>query len=142
MSAAQPSLFTGQRRPTQRVDRGPGTADAEAMARPRQISVYPLPGALHAGCWANRPSATPLEAIDASLRRIGRDAGQLVARRGANPDEVELRLRGEAKGLLPHHLLAVIAGLTLDEASTALARRAAEDARASAVQPAPRRGGR
>lgn len=122
MSAQLSLLPRTPQAPRQRASRPPATADAEAMARRRPVSVYPLSGAVYAGCWANRPSATPVEAIDAGLTRIGLAAGCLEARAGVNPDEIELRLKGEAEGLLPHHLLAVIVGLTLDEARTALTR--------------------
>lgn len=117
--ARQASLFAhparGERKPL-----APPHATPEDMARRRAVSVYPLEGAVHAGRWAHRPSSTPAEAIDAGVLRVGMDPDALEVRQGPNPDEIELRLSAARRGFLPHHLLAVIAGLTFDEARKAL----------------------
>lgn len=120
--AAQPNLFAGQHRaPQQRVTRPHATADAEAMARRRATGVHLLPGAAMHG-WVSRPVDTPVEAMTRYLPLIGQPPERLEARIAADPSQIEIRLVGDQKGLCPHHLLAVIEGLTLDEARTALAR--------------------
>lgn len=119
--ARQASLFAPPP-PRDRKPLAPPHATPQDMARRRPVSVYPLEGARHAGDWAHRPSATPAEAIDAGLLRAGVEASALEVRQGPNPDEIELRLKAQRRGLQPHHLLAVIAGLTFDEARKALAK--------------------
>lgn len=118
--ARQASLFAPPP-PRERKPLAPPHATPQDMARRRMVSVYPLEGARHAGRWAHRPSATPVDAIEAGVLRVGLEPDALEVRQGANPDEIELRLKTERAGLLPHHLLAVIVGLTFDEARKALA---------------------
>lgn len=120
--AAQPSLFANQRQPQRaRAARPHATADAEAMARRRHSRLDLFPGAAMLG-YVERPVDTPVEAMTRYLPLIGQPPERLDVKPGANPGEVELRLIGEQRGFHPHHLLAVIEGLTLDEARTALAR--------------------
>lgn len=120
--SAQPSLFArAPQAPRQRAARPPATADAEAMARRRQSRVDLLPGAAALG-YVIRPVDTPVEAMNRYLQLIGQPPERLEVRAAADPSQVEVRLVGDHKGLCPHHLLAVIEGLTLDEARTALVR--------------------
>jgi len=119
--AAQPSLFAGQRRAPNRVSRPHATADAEAMARRRHSRLDLFPGAAMLG-YVERPVDTPVEAMTRYLPLIGQPPELLEAKVAADPSQIEIRLASERPGLCPHHLLAVIEGLTLDEARTALAR--------------------
>lgn len=119
--ARQASLFAPPP-PRDRKPLAPPHATPEDMARRRAVSVYPLEGAAHAGSWAHRPNSTPAEAIDAGVTRAGVEPAALEVRQGVNPDEIELRLKLQRRGLNPHHLLAVIVGLTFDEARKALAK--------------------
>lgn len=122
---AQPSLFAAQRQPArERKPLAPPHATAEDMARKRAISFHLFPGAAERG-WTHRPSDTPVEAMRTYLPRIGQPPERLEARIAADPSQIEIRAVGEIPGLCPHHLLAVIEGLTLDEARKALAKLAA-----------------
>lgn len=69
-----------------------------------------------------RPVDTPVEAMTRYLPLIGQPPERLEVKAAADPAQVEVRLIGQHPGLHPHHLLAVIEGLTLDEAHTALVR--------------------
>lgn len=107
--------------PRARAQRPHATADAEAMARRRQSRIDLFPGAAMHG-WVVRPVDTPVEAMTRYLPLIGQPPERLEVKAAADPSQIEVRLLGEQRGLHPHHLLAVIEGLTLDEARTALAR--------------------
>lgn len=121
MTAQLPLLARTSQAPRQRVSRPAATADAEAMARRRQSRVDLLPGAAALG-YVIRPVDTPVEAMNRYLQLIGQPPERLEVRAAADPAQIEVRLVGEHKGFCPHHLLAVIEGLTLDEARTALVR--------------------
>lgn len=119
---AQPSLFARQPQPRrERAPLLPPHATADDMARKRAISFHLFPGAKTRG-WTHRPSDTPVEAMRTYLPLIGQPPEALEPRIAADPSQIELRAVGERPGLCPHHLLAVIEGLTLDEARKALAK--------------------
>ncbi|MFZ0269915.1 hypothetical protein [Caulobacter sp.] len=117
--ARQASLFA---QPSAR-DRAPlmaPHATAEDMARKREVTLTLVPPyAAHVG-WASRPSTTPADALVSFLPRIGRWAASLQAVQGATPEDIEIRLTKEAAEKGPLHLLAILEGLTLDEARKAL----------------------
>lgn len=117
--ARQASLFA---QPSAR-DRSPllpPLATPEQMAHRRKVALHLVPGLARENGWASRPNATPLEALDAFLPRIGQSASALQAVQGANPEDIEIRLTEAAAGKGPLHLLAILDGLTLDEARKAL----------------------
>jgi hypothetical protein len=119
--ARQASLFAPPP-PRERAPLAPPHATADDMARRRSVSFHLFPGAAMRG-WTHRPSDTPVEALRSYLPLIGQPPERLEPRIAADPSQVELRLVGPPpRGLCPHHLLAVIEGLTLDEARKALAR--------------------
>lgn len=123
MSAARTlPLFapSGDRNATRRP-LAPPHATPEDMARKREVVMHLLPGAAQRG-WVTRPSATPVQAIDALLPRIGRASWQLQAVLGPDPHDIELRLTAQAAGEGPLAMLALVSeGMTLDEARKALA---------------------
>lgn len=119
---AQPSLFARVAAPRrERAPLLPPHATPDDMARKRAISFHLFPGAKTRG-WTHRPSDTPVEAMRTYLPLIGQPPEALEPRIAADPSQIELRAVGERPGLCPHHLLAVIEGLTLDEARKALAK--------------------
>ena len=111
---------SGDRNPTRRP-LAPPHATPEDMARRREVVMHLLPGAAQNG-WVSRPSATPVQALDALLPRIGRASWQLQAVQGPDPHDIELRLTDQAAGEGPLTMLALISeGLSLDEVRKALA---------------------
>lgn len=119
MSARQASLFA---QPSAR-DRQPLAAPhatAEDLARKRDVFLLLVqPHAAQAGS-VLRCNTRPFDAMDAFLPRIGRSASALQAVQGANPEDIEIRLTPKAAADGPLHLLAILEGLTLDEARKAL----------------------
>ncbi|WP_426043677.1 hypothetical protein [Caulobacter sp. DWR3-1-2] len=96
-------------------------ATADDMARKRSVALHLVPPHAAREGWANRPNSTPAEAIAAFLPHIGRWARSLQAVQGPSLEDIELRLTAEAAEKGPLHLLAILDGLTLDEARKALA---------------------
>jgi len=121
-AARQPSLLTSpvKTRPT-RAPLMPPHATPEDMARAREVSLYLLPASSRREGWASRPSSTPVSSMQSFLRHIDRPARDLEPQQGADPEDIELRLTAEAAGAGPLHILAIVTGLTLDEARKALA---------------------
>lgn len=118
--ARQASLFAQPQRETRKPLMAPH-ATPEDMARKREVVLYLVPPYAAQQGWACRPSTTPLEAVAAFLPHIGRWARSLQAAQGASPEDIELRLTPEAAEKGPLHVLAILEGLTLDEARKALA---------------------
>lgn len=119
--AAQPSLFGTQRQPPrERQPLAPPHATPDDMAKRRSSTLHLFPGAAMRG-WVLRPVSTPVEAMAVYLPLIGQPPQRLEPKIAADPSQIEIRAVGEVPGLHPHHLLAVIEGLTLDEARKALA---------------------
>jgi hypothetical protein len=118
--ARQASLFAPPARET-RQPLAPPHATAEDLARKRDVFMLLVPP--HAAQLGSvlRCDSRPVEALDAFLPRIGRRAGALQAVQGATPQDIELRLTQAAAGQGPLHMLALIEGLTLDEARKGLA---------------------
>lgn len=117
--ARQASLFAPPP-PRDRQPLAPPHATPQDMARRRSSVLHLFPGAAMAG-WVRRPVDTPVDAMRRYLPLIGQPPEFLEPKIAADPSQIELRLVGQRPGLCPHHLLAVIEGLTLDEARKALA---------------------
>lgn len=121
----QASLFApapADTRPT-RAPLLPPHATPEDMARPREVSVILLPPSHPAGGWATRPHSTPLAAMTSFIGHMGQPAALLHAFQGADPDDIEIRLTQPADRAV--HIVAIVTGLTLDEARKCLAQLAA-----------------
>jgi hypothetical protein len=99
----------------------PPHATADDLARRRDVFLVLVPPYAAQLGSVLRCNTRPLDALDAFLPRIGRNASTLQAVQGANPDDIEIRLTPKAAGDGPLHLLALLEGLTLDEARKALA---------------------
>jgi len=120
--AAQPRLFPTQPEPPRdRRPLMPPHATAEDMARKREVSLYLLPPSSRGQGWACRPESTPGSALESFLRHLDRPAVDLQPVQGADPDDIELRLTADAARGGPLHILAIVTGVTLDEARKALA---------------------
>lgn len=120
--AAQQSLFPSRPdAPRNRRPLLPPHATAEDMARKREVSLYLLPASPRGKGWACRPESTPASSLESFLRHIDRPASDLQVAQGADAEDIELRLTEEAARGGPLHILAIITGVTLDEARKALA---------------------
>lgn len=120
--ATQRPLFepTASERATRRP-LAPPHATADDMARKREVTMHLVAPSRRVG-WINRPVSTPIEALSVMLPETGRNAAQLQAVQGADPDDIEIRLTAKAAGDGPLHMLCLVSeGLTFDECRKALA---------------------
>lgn len=122
VTARQPSLLT-QARPAlpTRAPLMPPHATPEDMARPREVTLFPVPSPTRRVEWSCMDDSTPESAMRTFMRHLDRPAADLEPHPGADPEDIELRLTARAAGEGPLHMLAIVTGLTLDETRKALA---------------------